>query len=298
MKGNTMDTILIVDDEEDTRLLIREHLKKEGYSFLEAGNGIKAQDIIKEKHNDISAVILDWKMPMMDGIDVLRWVKDNTGYEKIPIIMHTGMTDAKYIHEGIEAGAFYYLMKSAQHDLLISIVRTAVSDYNYKKSLLNKIDQEGNPYHLLIEGTFHFRTLEEGEYRALRNAKAGSMPDAVVGISELIANAVEHGNLNITYNEKTSLVTEGMLYQAIQDRLQSPEHMKKFVELKIYKYPNRTTISIKDQGPGFDFHKYLTFDESRAFDNHGRGIAIARSFLNVEYVGNGNQVLVTIPFTN
>ena len=293
-----MDTILIVDDEEDARLLIHEHLKKEGYLFLEAHDGVEAQEMIAQHHLNISTVILDWKMPRLDGIDVLRWVKKHAEYEPIPIIMHTGMAEAKHVHEGIEAGAFYYLMKSAQHDLLISVVRTAVSDFRYKKSLLNKLEQEGNPYHLLIEGTFRFRTLEEAEYLALRIAKACSMPDAVVGISELLANAVEHGNLNITYNEKSELVTQGLLFQTIQERLDLPEHSKKFVEIKMSKHEDTTTMLIKDQGPGFDFNKYLTFDESRAFDNHGRGIAIARTFLNVQYLGNGNEVLVTIPSTN
>ena len=293
-----MDTILIVDDEEGARLLVHEHLKGEGYQFLEACDGVEAQEIIAARHDDISAVILDWKMPRLDGIDVLRWVKGEARYEPIPIIMHTGMAEAQNIHEGIAAGAFYYLMKSAQHDLLVSVVRTAVSEYRSKKSLLHRLEQEGNPYHLLIEGTFRFRTLEEAEFLALRIAKACSMPDAVVGISELLANAVEHGNLNITYNEKSELVTQGTLARAIQERLGLPEHAAKFVEVRMSRHGDSTTMLIKDQGPGFDFTKYLTFDESRAFDNHGRGIAIARTFLNIQYLGNGNEVLVTIPSTN
>jgi DNA-binding response OmpR family regulator len=293
-----MDTILIVDDEDEARLLIQEHLKNEDYRFLEARDGVEAQEIIASRHSDISAVILDWKMPRLDGIDVLRWVKHEAAYESIPIIMHTGMGEAKNIHEGIEAGAFYYLMKSAQHELLLSVVRTAVSEYRNKRSLMKRLEQEGNPYHLLIEGTFRFRTLEEAEFLALRIAKACSMPDAVVGISELLANAVEHGNLNITYNEKSELVTQGLLAQTIQERLGLPEHAAKFVEVKMSRHREGTTMHIKDQGPGFDFTAYMTFDESRAFDNHGRGIAIARTMLNIQYLGNGNEVLVTIPSTN
>jgi len=293
-----METILIVDDEEDTRLLIREHLKQEGYEFLEAHDGVMAQEIIKERHKDISAAILDWKMPKLDGIDVLRWIKDHAAYDQIPVIMHTGMEEAHHVREGIEAGAFYYLMKSGKQDLLVSVVRTAVSEFKYKNSLLHKIEEEGNPYHLLVEGTFRFRTLEEGEYLALRIAKSCAIPDAVVGISELIANAVEHGNLNITYQEKSDLVTQGLLFQTINERLALPEFSRKFVELRLNKHHDKTTMTIKDQGTGFEFNKYLNFDEARVFDNHGRGIAIARTFLSVEYVGNGSEVRVTIPSVN
>ena len=293
-----MDTILIVEDEPETRLLIQENLKDEGYAFLEACDGVEAQNVITEKFRELSTVILDWKMPKLDGIDVLKWIKDNPNYEQIPVIFHTGMSEAKHVREGIEAGAFYYLMKSSQHEVLVSIVRTAIDDFNYKKTLLKRIEDEGNSYRTLIEGTVRFRSIDEGEFLALRIAKTCSLPDVALGISELFTNAVEHGNLNITYTEKTELVSKGILHLVMRERLASPENSEKYVEVTINKYQDKTTVLIKDQGDGFDFKKYLTLDETRAFDNHGRGIAIARSYLKLEYLGNGNEVLITIPPTS
>ncbi len=292
-----MDTILIVEDEQETRLLIQENLKDEGYTFIEAGDGVEAQIIIKDKFRELSAVILDWKMPKLDGIDVLKWIKDNPNYEHLPVIMHTGMSEAEHIREGIEAGAYYYLMKPSQHELLVSVVKTAISDLKYKRALLRKLQEGGNPYSFLVEGTFRFHTIEEGEFLALRIAKACSAPDAALGISELLTNAVEHGNLNITYSEKSELVSKGSLQQTLQNRQALPENVAKFVEVHIKKHHDKMTILIEDHGQGFDFKNYLTLDEKRAFDNHGRGIAIARAYLSFKYLGNGNQVLVTIPFT-
>jgi anti-sigma regulatory factor (Ser/Thr protein kinase) len=84
----------------------------------------------------------------------------------------------------------------------------------------------------------------------------------------------------------------------IEERLKLPEYSAKFVEVKIKRLDDSLTVLVTDQGAGFDYKKYLTFDETRAYDNHGRGIAIANSTLELEYRGNGNEVLVTIPFTH
>jgi anti-sigma regulatory factor (Ser/Thr protein kinase) len=68
------------------------------------------------------------------------------------------------------------------------------------------------------------------------------------------------------------------------------------VEVTFIRREEAIDITVTDQGPGFDWQAYLTLDESRAFDSHGRGIAMARmlSFDKLEYRGCGNQVVCTI----
>jgi anti-sigma regulatory factor (Ser/Thr protein kinase) len=91
---------------------------------------------------------------------------------------------------------------------------------------------------------------------------------------------------------------EGNWYAEIERRLRLPEHAQKFVELHVTRYPGKITVLVTDCGKGFDFKKFLTLDEKRLLDNHGRGIAMARMYLDLAYQGSGNQVLVTIPFNN
>jgi hypothetical protein len=57
----------------------------------------------------------------------------------------------------------------------------------------------------------------------------------------------------------------------------------------------RRTVLIADQGHGFDFEKYLELDESRLLYNHGRGIVMTNLCLDLQYLGTGNEVVVTIP---
>lgn len=54
-------------------------------------------------------------------------------------------------------------------------------------------------------------------------------------------------------------------------------------------------LIIEDEGEGFEFEKFLQFDDSRMFHNHGRGIAMANSNLNIEYLNSGNKVVVRLP---
>ena len=289
------DTILVVDDESIIRLLVRKILEDEGYSVHLAADGGEAQSIILGGSVSFSAVLLDWAMPKMNGMELLRWVKNEPKYDHIPVIMQTAMDHPDQIKEGIEAGAFYYLTKPIQKDLLKSIVRAAVTDFRYKQILHDKLRLSEQAFGLLEEGTFHFRTLAEGENLAIRIANASSKPEDAMAIAELFTNAVEHGNLGITYEEKSKLLEEGRWVAEVERRLVLPANNAKFVEVRIRRDQGQILVEIEDQGPGFDFLKYITFDETRVFDTHGRGIAMATNALGVQYLDKGNRVRVTVP---
>jgi hypothetical protein len=108
-----------------------------------------------------------------------------------------------------------------------------------------------------------------------------------------MTNAVEHGNLGISYDEKTQLNNEGRWQEEVERRLCLPENLGKYALLKLEQGPTELRITIRDQGPGFDWENYLQISPERVFDNHGRGIAMAGavSFDRIEYRGNGNEVV-------
>lgn len=290
-----MDTILVVDDDPDLLLYIQTVLQIKGYQCLTATNGVEAQTLITQRTARISAVLVDWMMFPMNGIELLRWIKKQSTSEHIPVIMQTAMNSPEHIKEGIEAGAFYYLIKPTNHEVLSSIVKAAISDFKYKQELLDRIQEYENPFRLLVEGTFRLRTLDDVEDLALKIANMSRIPEKAIGIVELLANAVEHGNLGMQYDEKTDYIANGTWRAEIERRLALPEHEGKYVEVRLAREPDRLTLLVTDQGPGFDFEKYLELDPDRVFHNHGRGIAMIRADVDLRYLGRGNQVLVTIP---
>jgi CheY-like chemotaxis protein len=289
------DNILVVDDDQAMQTLLVQTLQLEGFDCLTADDGDDAQGILQSSPEALSAVVLDWVMPRMSGIELLRWMKRQPHIEHIPVVMLTALTDPSCIKEGIDAGAFYYLTKPFQRELLHSIVSAAVSDFHCSRKMLRKLKESEKPLALLEEGTFRFRTLAEAELLAVRLASATPDPEHAMPIAELLMNAVEHGNLGITYQEKTQLIENNTWETEVERRLALPENVQKDVLVRMRKRGASLLIEIVDQGPGFDYEPYLTMDESRLFHNHGRGIAIARASLKIDYLGSGNKVVVTIP---
>jgi CheY-like chemotaxis protein len=271
-------------------------LEDEGYELLTANDGVHAQEVITAAGDRISTVILDWSMPRMTGLEFLQWAKGEQRFEHIPMIMHTVLAGPEQMRDGIDAGAFYYLPKPATREVIHSIVRAAVADFREHKHLLEKLKESEAPFRTLLEGHFRFRTLAEGEHLAVCIANCCPEPERAAMIMEMITNAIEHGNLGIGYEDKSQFMSQGKWYAEIERRLSLPEHGAKFVDVQVKRYPDKLTVLIQDTGKGFDFTKYLTLDEKRLLDNHGRGIAMARMFLDLAYQDSGNKVLVTIPF--
>ncbi len=108
-------------------------------------------------------------------------------------------------------------------------------------------------------------------------------------------NAVEHGNLGITYDEKGRLLEEGKLADECQKRLTLPEYRDRRVEVRLSRGRGSIKITIRDEGEGFDFEKYKTIDEERLFHSHGRGVLMASATLDLEYVAPGNKVAIRLP---
>ncbi len=142
---------------------------------------------------------------------------------------------------------------------------------------------------------FTFRTLEDVTSLSIRIAALFDQPArARSALHELMLNAVEHGNLGITYAEKTRLVTAGQWVAEVEKRLALEEFAQREAQVKIGVEKDKVEIEIVDAGEGFDWQSYMDFCTQRASDLHGRGIAIARScgvFDEVRYVGKGNKVI-------
>jgi DNA-binding NtrC family response regulator len=124
--------VLLVDDEPDFLYPLVKRLAKRNLVIESAGSGQEALDIIQQKPIDV--VVLDVKMPGMDGLQVLRKIKDGSGL--IEVIMLSGHASLDAAIEGMENGAFDYLMKPVDFDELFFKLQDA-----YKKKVIqeNKI---------------------------------------------------------------------------------------------------------------------------------------------------------------
>jgi CheY-like chemotaxis protein len=288
--------ILTVDDDALNRDILNEYLSEGGYEVVEADDGDSAMRILAETRG-IDAIVLDRMMPRLNGMEVLKAVKEDPRLRDIPVIMQSAATAREQILQGIRAGVYYYLTKPYEDQMLLAIVAAALQDAATKKKLRQEVSQHRRVLGLMERSRFRFRTLEEARNLAFLIANCFPDPEMVVfGLNEMLINAVEHGNLGITYSEKTQLVLEGRLMDEIHRRLRLPENEGKWAYLTFEAEDGCIRVSIKDQGSGFDWRQYLDISPDRATHPHGRGIATSKlmSFSSVDYIGNGSEVLCTV----
>lgn len=290
-------SILIVDDNRADQLLLSACLAPAGYSIVFANDGVEAIEALHKEPHRFDVVLLDRSMPRKGGLEVLQEIKREPQLRTLPVIMQTGAANRDEILEGIRAGAYYYLTKPYDRETLATVVDTAARDFADYKRLRAQLARGLDSLTLLQSATFLIRTIQQA--RDTATVLANTCPDpasAVIGLTELLVNGVEHGNLGVTYEEKSELNLNGGWDKEIARRMALPENLGKRVELRIDRDPTEIRFTIRDEGGGFNWMKFLEIDPKRAFDNHGRGIAISRamSFDSIEYRGNGNEVVATV----
>ena len=290
-------SVLIVDDEAINRLLLNEYLNDAGYDPVEAEGGTQALEILNNEPDRFAAVLLDRMMPDMDGLTVLKQMKQSDGLKDIPVIMQTAKAMKEEIREGLECGSYYYLTKPFDKQTLLTILRAAVDQFFEHHTLISELESTTDSLSLMREGVFECQTLEE--VRSLSKMLAINCPEPkkiVTGLSELLVNAIEHGNLGITYDEKTELLSTGELFDEVDRRLEMDKYKDKHVKIEYERNDGEIVFQITDCGSGFDFEKFMNIDLSKVLDSHGRGIAMAKmlSFSEIEYFSPGNKVRASI----
>ncbi|WP_455714476.1 response regulator transcription factor [Anaerosporobacter sp.] len=112
-------TILAVDDEPHILELLQYNLENAGYEVVKAETGEEAMDYIENQSYEFAVVLLDWMLPGIDGIEVLKRIRMNEKYMHIPIIMLTAKSDEISKVVGLEIGADDYLAKPfGVHELM------------------------------------------------------------------------------------------------------------------------------------------------------------------------------------
>lgn len=113
-----------------------------------------------------------------------------------------------------------------------------------------------------------------------------------VGMSEMITNAIEHGNLGITAEEKFKATEEGVYYDMLNERMSDPAKAARKTNIKIDFRDDKLTVKITDEGSGFDTTKLPSpTDKENLMKLHGRGIFITRIyFTDIKYNDKGNEV--------
>lgn len=289
--------VLVVDDDALSRDLLVELLEGDGFTVETAVDGVAGWRRLNGDGAPFDVLLVDWLMPGLNGLELLRLVKGDPALEVLPVVLETGLVDRNAMLQGIAAGAYYYVTKPLDREMLLSIVRTAAADHARYRALQEALRQGLDAVATLNEGLFRFRTVEQATALASFLSHGTPEPErTVVGLGELLVNAVEHGNLGISYEEKSSLLASGTWQQEVERRLALPDHVHKRAEVRFKREPGRIVLTVTDAGAGFDWKRYLDVTPERALSRHGRGIAMARrlSFRSLDFSPRGNEVTAVV----
>lgn len=286
--------ILLVEDEPTNMEILSGFLREAGYVVDRATDGQEAWEILK-KRRSYDLIITDRRMPNMDGLELSLKVKADPELRNIPIIMQTAATTLPEVAEGIKAGVYYYLAKPYEEETLLTLTKGALRDREKTNSFEQRLSRQKEALGTFVSGEFHIKTPDEAENISFLLGSLFPRPElAVSGLYELAMNAIEHGNLEIGFDAKSKLIAASALENEIANRLSMPKNADKKVVVTYHNDGRQQTVTIADEGPGFDWRPYMEIEPSRATKGNGRGIAKANliSFDNLTYHGNGNKVEV------
>lgn len=109
---------LVIDDSKAMRMVLRKIMGEAGYEVSEAGDGSEALIRLKELDH-VDLMLVDWNMPVMDGLEFVRTVREDSAYDEIPMMMVTTEDGMDKIVEALEAGANEYVMKPFTSESII-----------------------------------------------------------------------------------------------------------------------------------------------------------------------------------
>lgn len=297
MKSNKRWNLLVIDNNQEAVDYLENILEDSPYNVHKYQDGEEAFNVLLNEPDKFSAIILGQEILNMHGIYLLHKISSCSSLKIIPVIMEASTGTIEEMEICIRAGVRYYLPKPVDKTQLPAIIETAIRDQERYRTAEQSV-WKTRPLSTLINATFKLQTLSEAQ--AITTLLANECPNprlAAVGISEILINAIEHGNLGITYNEKTKLHEDAQWLAEIERRLTLPQNENKYVTVVFTKTQGHISIRISDEGDGFDWRQFQAIDSSRLFDNHGRGLIMARSlsFESMIYHGNGNDVECMIP---
>ena len=133
--------IILADDEENWRLIVRDFLEQEGYTVLEAGDGKQAVELLRV-HPDTALVILDIMMPVMNGLEACKELRR---FSQVPVLMVTARSDEESEISGFREGADQYISKPVKMRAFMERVKSLLRRGGKNQELLRFGELELDP---------------------------------------------------------------------------------------------------------------------------------------------------------
>ncbi|MCA9472452.1 MAG: response regulator [Nitrospirales bacterium] len=290
--------ILVVDDEQSILEAMAEAIRMLNFTVSTAQHGDEAWKKFEEEKPDV--VVTDVHMPHRDGLALTSQIK--VFAPSCPVIVVTGFGSEEAAISALKAGASDYLVKPFQFSALRQAVERACTLVRAKKA-----DEQIVPVVDQVDGTFILDNMPEmvgSVVNAALRTLSGCMSEKQilgvrVALQELLINAMEHGNLNISSDEKRRAILDDTYEELLETRRDSPAYRNRRVRLSFCHDVSMGTVEFRvhDEGDGFDWKCLVNRNEDQLLSasGSGRGIFLVRTLIHdIRYVGKGNEVVLHV----
>lgn len=279
--------ILIIDPDKTSRDLVR-RLNRKGFQAFHAYTSQDGLAHIMEAKPDLVLVSLD--PPDDTALRSMRQI--SLSFPQVPLVAAALKADGYLAVESMRSGSMDFIIKPISLDILLeTIERVQQRQRSLCLGMMPDTDSVISENKTIVFGN-DLERLPCIINQAVMNVKhvCGDVDTLKMALGEILINAVEHGNLNITMDEKAKAVRKGTFEELVRQRRKNDAYAQRTVTLEVHMDHDLLEYLVTDQGEGFDYKKDFDTDP-HAHIGSGLGVQIAKNFFHqVIYEGKGNRV--------
>jgi FixJ family two-component response regulator/anti-sigma regulatory factor (Ser/Thr protein kinase) len=288
--------ILLIDDEELVREELGGLLEDEGYEVITGADGEEGISLFRSAGPDM--VITDVRMPRRDGLSVAITIRQED--PTVPVTVITGHGNEAMAIQALRAGVTDFIKKPVRLDDLTSALSRMEAARRPAKppdeALPESVELQEYSHTYVLENDLSVVPLfvEHLLQRCAADLDRVRVLELSLALRELVINAIEHGNLGVTFEEKGEAMESGDMGPLIAERSGLHKYMSRRVTVLARRLERRVVIQVADEGEGFDWHALPDpTDAPNLLSSHGRGILLARmSVDNMSFNEAGNEVTI------
>ena len=282
--------ILLADDERPLVEEVMKSLELDNHEVVDAENGQQCWERFRQSPDEFDVIVTDIKMPVMDGLELLNKLRSNQ-YD-IPVIIMTGHGDLELSIEALRLGAFDFLLKPFDPDILESTL-LKLEMLQRKREPLVEIAPFVKNVQIRIPSKvvtiLYIVDYLKSHYGPICRPHQIEINRFNLCLHEALTNAVVHGNLEVQSSVKE---TDWKKFtELINEREMDPRYMSREVMIDYWATGTELVFEIEDQGTGFDLSALPDPKEPTALLFSGRGILLIRTFMDeVRWNETSNQI--------
>jgi CheY-like chemotaxis protein len=282
--------ILIVDDAAVDRVLIQRLLERaeQDWRIQSVCDAAAAMELIQNE--PIDAVVTDLQMPRIDGLALVRWIKQQRPH--LPVVLVTGMGSEQAAMDALRSGAASYSPKSQlARDLAATVAYVLEIAARVRNRPLNQACPECTAFVLENEARLIMPLIDHLQAQ-LPHWSDGSRLQIGMALNEALTNAMHHGNLEVPSTLRSD--DESDYYFLIRQRQKSLPYCDRRIRVQFETSPEQIQIEISDEGPGFDPE---SIPDPRLPANleklSGRGLLLIKTFMDeVRFADKGSRIVM------